>query len=1083
MPRYNEDDLAYGEYHGQGGEESSRHFIGDVFHRLRGTKPDSEYSHEAAQTQTPPGSTTPYDPHLIDPNPTTVGNIQSHDPPAQSSSTMSSLFGKVHQAVHGVGAQIKDKINTLGDNQTVHAHTSVDGQCSDGAHSNSRHRFHSFAPQREGNELKWYVDGCNYMWAVSVAIEQARESIWILDWWLSPELYLRRPPKKFENYRIDRMLKAAAERGVKVNIIVYKEVTQALTLSSAHTKHHLEDLHPNIGVFRHPDHLPDTAVLSSSFISSLQNLKLTAASAAKLPGDALKAVYGTSEGTVLYWAHHEKLCLIDGNLAFMGGLDLCYGRWDTHQHPIADLHPANIDDTVFPGQDYNNARIMDFQDVPHWENNKLDRTKSARMGWSDVSLCVRGPAVEDLKVHFAERWNFIWQEKYSVKNEGRYHKIDIHRSSYGVVGEGQTGADSAQGSYQPSGAQGLDGAPSEFQAQSQGQYFPPPPTQASRGIDHAEGERGFGGEDGERGFRHGRLGGAGDKLWQRVEGGLQQFEDKYQLHHESHHSEQQQTGPLGGAICQLTRSCAEWSHGTPLEHSIANAYIETITAAKHFIYIENQFFITATTPEQKPVANLIGSAIVARIKRAARENQPFKIFVMMPAVPAFAGDLRSDDALSTRAIMEFQYQSICRDQKRQLSIYEQLAREDIDPVQYIRFYNLRNFDRLNTSAALRTVEQSAGVSYEDARKQYDEQVGGGFGQGQPEGQETSRGYDPSGYQPYHPAPAEADSNPGYPPPPPRPQDQYNPPSHTGYGAPQDYSGAAPYSTYQSATSQASSDPTPDTVSNAYMQGGQDIRSAPWSGDAQSELSSIVSEELYIHSKLLIADDSVVICGSANLNDRSQLGNHDSEIAIIIRDRTPVPGPPPTIAGRPNEQANAFATSLRRFIFRKHLGLVPPQQMDRPDRNAMPLDGGMGGMTNDYDWGSEEDRAVHDPLSEPFLALWDGTARRNTESFRKVFHPVPDDTVRTWTAYEEYYTKFFAPPKQEGAAKEGQPVPKAKYDVGHVVEENFPGGVHEVKEILSQVKGTLVEMPLLFLKDEDIAKEGLGLNAFTEEVYT
>jgi hypothetical protein len=42
--------------------------------------------------------------------------------------------------------------------------------------------------------------------------------------WLSPELYLRRPPAKNEKYRIDNMLKAAAERGVKVNIIVYKEV-------------------------------------------------------------------------------------------------------------------------------------------------------------------------------------------------------------------------------------------------------------------------------------------------------------------------------------------------------------------------------------------------------------------------------------------------------------------------------------------------------------------------------------------------------------------------------------------------------------------------------------------------------------------------------------------------------------------------------------------------------------------------------------------------------------------------------------------------------------------------------------------
>lgn len=142
------------------------------------------------------------------------------------------------------------------------------------------------------------------MWAVSRALENARESIWILDWWLSPELYLRRPPSQNEQYRLDRMLLAAARRGVKVNVIVYKEVAQALTrkllspvlpgylhsllprdtnkytsfltrlglavtfksmealedsraadlippvltVNSAHTKHALEALHPNIAV-------------------------------------------------------------------------------------------------------------------------------------------------------------------------------------------------------------------------------------------------------------------------------------------------------------------------------------------------------------------------------------------------------------------------------------------------------------------------------------------------------------------------------------------------------------------------------------------------------------------------------------------------------------------------------------------------------------------------------------------------------------------------------------------------------------------------------------------------------------------
>lgn len=36
-----------------------------------------------------------------------------------------------------------------------------------------------------------------------------------------------------------------------------------------------------------------------------------------------------------------------------------------------------------------------------------------------------------------------------------------------------------------------------------------------------------------------------------------------------------------------------------------------------------------------------------------------------------------------------------------------------------------------------------------------------------------------------------------------------------------------------------------------------------------------SEIIYIHSKLIIADDSHLICGSANINDRSMLGNRDS----------------------------------------------------------------------------------------------------------------------------------------------------------------------------------------------------------------
>ncbi len=31
------------------------------------------------------------------------------------------------------------------------------------------------------------------------------------------------------------------------------------------------------------------------------------------------------------WAHHEKLVVVDQVIAFVGGIDLCYGRWDTDE--------------------------------------------------------------------------------------------------------------------------------------------------------------------------------------------------------------------------------------------------------------------------------------------------------------------------------------------------------------------------------------------------------------------------------------------------------------------------------------------------------------------------------------------------------------------------------------------------------------------------------------------------------------------------------------------------------------------------------------------------------------------------------
>jgi phospholipase D1/2 len=209
-----------------------------------------------------------------------------------------------------------------------------------------------------------------------------------------------------------------------------------------------------------------------------------------------------------------------------------------------------------------------------------------------------------------------------------------------------------------------------------------------------------------------------------------------------------------------------------------------------------------------------------------------------------------------------------------------------------------------------------------------------------------------------------------------------------------------------------------------------------------------------------------------MNDRSQCGDHDSEIAIIIRDTETVES---YMDGRQYNAAK-FAASLRRQIFRKHLGLLKPQNHEQPDENFQPI-----GVPNAYDWGCEEDRQVVDPLSDDFQNLWNWRAKTNVEAFEKVFHPVPSDNVRNWQQYKDYYSRFFA--QEKGEKEELKP---SKYKWGHVVAENFSqgeDGIREVKEVLSTIKGTLVDMSMLFLIEEDMAKEGVGLNAFTEDLYT
>ncbi|XP_036197005.1 phospholipase D2 isoform X3 [Myotis myotis] len=392
------------------------------------------------------------------------------------------------------------------------------------------HRHESYAPPRPGTLARWFVNGAGYFAAVADAILRAQEEIFITDWWLSPEIYLKRPAHS-DDWRLDVMLKKKAEEGVRVSVLLFKEVELALSINSGYSKRALMLLHPNIKVMRHPDH-------------------------------------------VTLWAHHEKLLVVDQAVAFLGGLDLAYGRWDDLHYRLTDLgdssesaapEPPNpcSDSTATPdfshnqlfwlGKDYSNLITKDWVQLDRPFEDFIDRATTARMPWRDVGVVVHGPPARDLARHFIQRWNF-------TKTTKAKYKTPMYP------------------------------------------YLLPKSTSTAHQLPFT----------------------------------------------------------LPGGQCatvQVLRSVDRWSAGT-LENSILNAYLHTIRESQHFLYIENQFFISCS--DGRTVLNKVGDEIVDRILKAHKQGQCFRVYVLLPLLPGFEGDISTGGGNSIQAILHFTYRTLCR---------------------------------------------------------------------------------------------------------------------------------------------------------------------------------------------------------------------------------------------------------------------------------------------------------------------------------------------------------------------------------------------------------------------------------------
>ncbi|XP_072542407.1 phospholipase D1 isoform X3 [Salminus brasiliensis] len=743
-------------------------------------------------------------------------------------------------------------------------------------------RHGSFAPVRENTTVQWFVNAAGYFDAIADALEGAKEEIFITAWWLSPEIFLKRPVVDGNTWRLDHVLKRKAEQGVKICVLLYKEVEVILGLNSEYTKKTLMGLHSNIMVIRHPDHVPSTALL---------------------------------------WAHHEKSVVIDQSLAFLGGIDLAYGRWDDSQHRLTDVGSVRRSPQPSPALSPCLTRQSATTVLEEDEEMKFSVVVEEDLLGEDGAgepVEEQGENTSSLTLPIGKLHTTAPEEKSRRSSEATESS---KRKTCIVCSEHCSSRNSVSSRTLPARewyakSVSLRSSDSYSLGLHHSLLLPHDTSSLRSHISSTE-------LCGETRFWHGK-----DycnfilKDWVKLNKPFDDFIDRYKTPRMPWHDigvavhgkaardiarhfiqrwnftklVKKRSGATGypclmpkslstpseppemrgkhtQANVQVLRSVCQWSIGTKVhEESIHLAYISAIQNSKHFIYIENQFFISCA---DKSIHNSIGDALTERILRAYREKKKFRVYVVMPLLPGFEGDISSGGGQAIKAIMYFNYRTMCRGDH---SIIERLKCVMSDCwINYISFCGLR------THADL------------DGR--------------------------------------------------------------------------------------------------------------------------LVTELIYVHSKLMIVDDCTVIIGSANINDRSMLGKRDSEMAVVVEDTEFQD----SLMDGEIYQAGRFALSLREECFRTVLGLMGDYSVD-----------------------------ISDPISDRFYKeIWMVTAAKNASVYDKVFRCLPTDAVLNYKILREYMSRSCM----------------ANEDPIQACAE------------LRKVRGFLVQFPFYFLSEENLfpslnSKEGI-----------
>ncbi|PUZ40818.1 hypothetical protein GQ55_9G453900 [Panicum hallii var. hallii] len=209
------------------------------------------------------------------------------------------------------------------------------------------------------------------------AINAARRMVYIAGWSVNTDVQLVRDPRQPSSETLGQLLIRKADEGVTVLMLVWDDRTSM-----------------GLGPIKRDGlmatHDEDTA-------GFFRGTKVHCVLCPRNPDKDRSYVQDVETATM--FTHHQKTVIVDGGgsqgpntrpglVSFLGGIDLCDGRYDTQEHPLfrtlGTTHNKDFHQPNFPG-----ASI---------------KKGGPREPWHDVHCRVEGPAAWDVLENFEQRW-------------------------------------------------------------------------------------------------------------------------------------------------------------------------------------------------------------------------------------------------------------------------------------------------------------------------------------------------------------------------------------------------------------------------------------------------------------------------------------------------------------------------------------------------------------------------------------------------------------------------------------------------------------------------------------------------------